>query len=323
MADSIGIVLVHDDREIAEQVTEALEQAPDLFVTATAPDGAAGAVVVAGGDALARLGAQDRPVVALAGNDLVRAARAALVARAADLVVWPSERERLAAAVRRAARAGARSAVSAGRAVAVAGARGGVGASAFAALLAAEMGALVLDCSGGQSLFAADEPARTVESLRGAPDDPTPEALDAIRAPHAAGTAIYGGVPASARHARALLRAARSLAEIVVVDAGTGIAAGQRAALADADARVVLLADDVASIRAVKHLPDATFVLRRRRGGIAIRDVRAALGADPFAILRDDRALARAVDLAVLPSRPTRTTRAAARLAAHLKDTRA
>jgi hypothetical protein len=77
----------------------------------------------------------------------------------------------------------------------------------------------------------------------------------------------------------------------------------------EAEVRVIVAADDVASIRGVQQLVEQGFVrprivLRReRRRGISRRDLEAAFGGRPDAVIHTDRRLARAIDLGTLPPR--------------------
>lgn len=330
MPESIGVVVAHDDRAVVEAVAEALESEPGLFVVATSPGAGAGQVLVAGGQALAALRATARPLVALAGDDAIRAARAALAAGARDIVRWPEEAARLPSAIREAAATPASAA--SGRVVAVAGARGGAGTTLVAAALASALGdALVLDLDvfgAGQRGLAPEEPIRTIEDLRPSLADCARDALEAAVAPHAGGSRALHAVPGSAPLAppavHGLLRAARGLARWVIVDHGRAADPGALAGLAAADERVVVLANDVASIRGARALADRTgpcrFAVRRaRRAGVPFRDIAAAVGSQPFAV-PEDRALARAADLGALPSRHTRALRAVARIARALEE---
>src|SRR5438128_1404680 len=141
-AESLGVVVAHDDRFVIEQIAGVLEAVPGLFVAATSLDSArAGHVVVAGGEALVTARHVEQPLVALASDDPVRAARAALAAGARELIRWPEESDRLPAAILRAA-AVDRAPRGDGVMIAVAGARGGVGTSSIAAML----GASLTDC---------------------------------------------------------------------------------------------------------------------------------------------------------------------------------
>jgi len=136
-AESLGVVVAHDDRAVIEQIAGVLEAIPDLFVAATSIDRArAGNVVVAGGEVLFTARHLPHPLVAVAFDDPVRTARAALAAGARELIRWPDESDRLAAAVRRAASNG-HAPPGEGVVVAVAGARGGLGTSTTVAALAA------------------------------------------------------------------------------------------------------------------------------------------------------------------------------------------
>jgi Flp pilus assembly CpaE family ATPase len=319
---SVGVIVAHHDARVAEQVAEVLEAAPDLFVAAASTSSALpGHVVVAGGEALVSLRTPDAPVIALAASDdAITSARAALAAGATDLILWPAEAERLAGAIRRASSGRTEPALR-GRVVAVAGARGGLGVSSACAAIAATVGgeAIVvdLDAGAGQRAFCDDEQHRTTLDFT----DPSPEEVEGALAGHPGGArCLHGtrGSEPSARGVHGVLRGLRALARVCVADVGRALSPGARAAYEHADVRVLLVGNDVPSVRGgVPLARDAHLVVRRlRRGGVALRDLRAALGGiEPLAIVPDDRGLARAVDLGTLPSRPTRGMRALARVA--------
>ncbi len=305
---SVGVVVAHHDPAVAERVAELLERAPDLFVAATSVEQArAGNVVIAGGEPLLTMGPQAHPVVVLAEERAVLAARRAIELAAREIVAWPSEADRLAGAVRRAAAPVAGSAH--GRLITVMGARGGLGTSTIAAALAASMPAsIVLDLSpgGGQRAFCEGEPARTVQDLAAAHADPPPEAIEASLHPHAGGTRClhtrpFADMPAALH---LIVHAARALAPTVIADRGVlGASSGR------ADRCVVVVGNDVMSVRAaLANAPEhATYLIRRvRRGGVPVRDVAAALGAQDVVVIPHDAGLARAVDLGTLPARGSR-----------------
>lgn len=319
MIDHIGVVLAHDDVTVLEEVARTLEAAPDLFVAGTSPDAVAFAdVVVAGGASLdgMRTEPSARPVVALADGDAIRAARSALAAGAREILRWPEERERLAFAIRAAARTArpepARRA--AGRVTAVIGARGGVGTSTLAAALASafvsgkrEAIVLDLDPGAGQGTFQADEPERIVSDLGAALEDLTPDALRQALAPHASGALCgygrpFGPQPGPAA-ARGLVRAARAAAAITVADLGRGATDADLLVAAEADARLVVVTPDVTAVRGARALLNrlgaaADVVLRRTRSAtVMARDVAAALDGQPIAIINEDRRVARAAAL--------------------------
>jgi len=319
-AESLGVVVAHDDRFVIEQIAGVLEAVPGMFVVATSLESArAGHVVVMGGEALVAARHVEQPLVALASDDPVRAARAALAAGARELIRWPDESDRLPAAILRAAAA---EHAPAGDAVviAVAGARGGVGTSAVVAML----GASVTDCvvidldtaSAGQRAFAPAGDIRTLHDLLSSLADLSPDALASALVSHPGGArALHsrpsGGEP-TVSQVNGLLRTARACARFVVIDCGRGSTEAARVASAGADIRVIVAADDVASIRGVQRLIEQGFarpriVLRReRRRAISRRDLETAFGRVD-AVFRTDRRLARAIDLGTLPSRWTKS----------------
>ncbi len=329
--ESLGVVVAHDDRDVTEQIAGVLEAAPDLFVASTSLAAArAGNVVVAGGEILFNARHLQHPLVAVACDDPVRTARAALAAGARELIRWPDESDRLPAAVRRAANNG-RHETGDGVVIAVAGARGGVGTSTFVASLASALGdAIVLDLDtvgAGQRAFAGAPPARTLDEVLTALADIDPEGLAASLVPHAGGTralhASATGLEPDVRELNGLLRASRGCAPFTVIDCGRGVSTAGVLAARNADARIIVAADDVASIRAAGRLIRSAFhgariVLRReRRRGISMRDLESAFGRKPDAIVETSRAIARQVDLGRLPKRPSRSL---ARFASSLKE---
>lgn len=336
MVEQIGVAVAHDDRAVVEQVVEAVERAPGLYVVAASTEAATGGqVVVAGGDALWEA-LPGRPLVALADGDVLGAARAALAGGARDIVAWPGEADRLPGAIRRALSAASvrESGTGTGRVVAVAGARGGVGVSTLVAGLGAAFDdAVVMDLDGagaGQRAFLSGEPAHTVEELRPALAGVQPDVLTNALTPHAGGAralhATPGMPPLTAEAVRGLVRAAREVAPATVLDLGRGAGEGAHAALTAADVRLLVVANDVASIRGARDLldrhrgPFEVVVRRARRVGVAARDIATSLGGGAItAVVPDDPALARAVDLGTLPDRPTRAMRAFTKLARALE----
>jgi Mrp family chromosome partitioning ATPase len=314
---NLGVVVAHEDRAVIEQIAGVLEAVPGMFVAATSLEAArAGHVVVAGGEVLVTARHVQQPLVALASDDPVRAARAALAAGARELIRWPDESDRLPAAILRAA-AVDHEPRGDGVVIAVAGARGGVGTSSVVAMLGASLGdCLVIDLdtvSAGQRAFAPAGEVRTVHDLLSSLADLSPDGLVSALAPHAGGARALHARPSgsepSVPQLNGLLRAARGGARFVVLDCGRGSTETAREAAAAADIRVIVAADDVASIRGVQRLLEQGFarpciVLRRERHrGISRRDLEAAFGRRIDAVFRTDRRLARAIDLGTLPSR--------------------
>jgi Flp pilus assembly CpaE family ATPase len=208
----------------------------------------------------------------------------------------------------------------AAKVLAVAGARGGAGATTVAALLAASVpDSLVIDfdpVGAGQRAFAPE--GAGVASLDRALASPVPEVIVRVAEPHAAGRALYRdpGEPVDRDAASVLVLAARRAASLVVADVGRLNSRGE-ATLRGA-APLVVLADDVASLRAARSFLDAggeaSFVLNRlRRRGLRAAHVERALGQRPVAVLPPDRRLARAPDLGVLPKRIPRALRKVAK----------
>jgi len=329
-AESLGVVVAHDDRIVIEQIAGVLEAVPGLFVAATSLESArAGHVVVAGGEALVTARNVEQPLVALASDDSVRAARAALAAGARELIRWPDESDRLPAAILRAA-AVDRAPRGDGVVIAVAGARGGVGTSVVVAMLGASLAdCLVIDLdtvSAGQRAFAAAGEIRTLHDLLLSLADLSPDALGSALVPHPGGARAlhaqpFGDEP-TVPQLNGLLRSARAWARFTVLDCGRGSTEAARVAARGADLRIIVVADDVASIRGVQRLlehgfDDARIVLRReRRRGISRRDLEAAFGRRPDVVVPTDRRLARAIDLGTLPARQPRSI---TRLASDLK----
>lgn len=330
-SESLGVVVAHDDRDVTEQIAGVLEAAPGLFVAATSLAAARpGNVVVAGGEVLFTARHVPHPLVAVAFDDPVRAARAAIAAGARELIRWPDESDRLASAVRRAASNGHHE-TGDGVVIAVAGARGGLGTTTAVAALAATLGdAVVIDLDPiglGQRAFAPAGGETNVDGLLTSLPDIDPDSLVPHLATHAGGAralhASASGAQLDAREMNGLLRAVRGCARFTVIDCGRGRSSDARLAARNADTRIVIAGDDVASIRGAKRLLAEAFhgariVLRReRRRGISLRDLESAFGRKPEAIVATSRATARAVDLGRLPKKAPRSL---ARLAASLKE---
>lgn len=316
MPESLGVVVAHDDPAVLAQIAAVLESTPGLFVAATSLEAARpGHVLVAGGEVLINARATTHPLVALASDDAVRAARAAIAAGARDLLRWPEESERLPGAIRRAAVRTTDAVHTDGRIVAVAGARGGIGTSTLAAMLAAAVGRCIvidLDVAGaGQRAFAPAGPVPVLQDLPLA--DLSPEALGAALVAHTGESAALhvraAGEEPAIPHVNGLLRAARAKAATTIVDCGRGASLAARAVAERADVRVIVAADDVASIRGARCLAengwaDALLVLRRARPrGISRRDLVAGFQREPAIIVKTDRRVARAADLGRLPRR--------------------
>ncbi len=313
--ESIGVVVLHDDDGVVRAVGESVESSAGLFVAGTSP-GATGQVVVAGGRYLdeAPGGA---PVVALADGDALGAARAALAIAARDIIRWPDEAERLSGAIRRAA-GGADTRREPGTVIAVAGARGGVGTSTVAALLGARLReSVILDLDGGgQRGLSAEDPARTTDDLT----DVDPERLAGALVPHAGGSrALHAGAAPVGDRARALTTAARRVAPVVVADLGRALDPGADRVIEAATRRVLVAGDDVGSVRGGTSLIERcggawVLVVRRlRRAGVPVRALASALDLEPVTVIPHDPRLARAADLARMPTRG-RAARAADRL---------
>jgi Flp pilus assembly CpaE family ATPase len=215
--------------------------------------------------------------------------------------------------------------------IAVAGARGGIGATTISAIMARALDdAVLIDLdvvSAGQRAFCAEEPARTLGSLRSSLADLSPDALLAALSPERVLHGDPGDAPLSAAECNGVVRAARALGGPVVLDCGRANDPAARAVAANADVRALVVSDDVASVRAMRPFldlgPCALVIRRARRDGVSIRDIEAAAGTEARVVVRVERALSRAADLGELPQRPTRAMRALTRLAHELVEARA
>jgi Flp pilus assembly CpaE family ATPase len=335
--EQVGVVVAHDDHAVVEHVAKTIERVPGLYVVATSAHAAErGQVVVVGGGVLWEADLPDRPLVVLAEGDLARAARAALAKGARDIVIWPGEADRLPGAIRRALAEAPAHGNGNGRAITVVGARGGVGASTLAAGVGAAFGeAVVIDLDpigAGQRAFLAKEPVRTIEEMATGLLDVQADILQSALTSHVGRTrALHtsiGGTSLSSEAVRGLVRAARELTSVTVLDIGRafGSPAAARAALSAADACLLMVANDVASMRGARTVLDRfpgrfeVVVRRERRSGVATRDIATALGRRVLSIVPNDPVLARAVDLGGLPSRPTRAMHAFAKTARALEE---
>lgn len=317
--------VVHADEGVRRAIAERLEGEQGLLLAAVAarldelrlPE-AVRRVLVVGGLALedpdlARAGI---PVVVAASGRLSEA-RLALAIGAADLVGWPRDAGELAPSIRRvaAARSGQPQA-AAGRILAVVGARGGLGTTTIAAWVARGLEAqafVELDAAGSLSTYGPDAEASLDGLLSGTGVEGARGSLRevGIGVPVAFGEPGMREPPAPAL--RAMLASLRALGGWSVVDAGRGD--GSRLSVARAaDARLLVLGDEVACVRAIvaRRLAGNPWILRTagRRPRIPERDLIDALGAPPLATIACDPAVARAADLGALASVPAGITAA-------------
>jgi hypothetical protein len=304
---SIGIAVFHDDPRVLDEVVDAIDSCEGVHLVATDDDRHEAEVALVGGGPLRTFRVERGSLVVLSAGDAVADARLGFEAGARAFLRWPDDAHDL---VRVAAKAAAAASPGdAGTVIAVAGARGGAGATTIAALLAAAVrDSIVVDLDGagaGQRAFAPDGTAGT--SLERVLAAPVPEVVERAAEPHAAGRALYRepGDPVPAESAAAAISAAAHTAPLVVVDVGR-----LRPSLVSLQAarRIVVLADDVASLRVARAFLDgggeASFVLNRlRRRGLRAGHVERALGQRPVVVVPPDRRLARAPDLGALPRR--------------------
>lgn len=303
---SVGVVVVHPDPAVVRALVGSIDRCEDLYVAGTDTSTPAD-VILAGGSALEGLRPPlGAPVLALAEEgEEIRAARAALVLGAREIVRWPSEGFRLEGALRLAA--SARADVGA-HVVAVVGARGGAGTTTVALAFSLAAEAVAIDLGGGGMDILADEPGVQVRLPVVAPDvivgalEPLGGDSRVLRA---------GRIPSDRS---GLIEAARKLAPYVVVDSGR-----DRRSAAGADRTVIVCADDVQSARGLRALvsdgldPHLVIVRRERRSGVAARDVAAAARDVSCVAVPRDVGLARALDLGKWPRRATRASRALSR----------
>ena len=305
---SIGIAVYHDDPRVLDDVVDAIDTSEGVHLVAANDRFHEADVTLVGGGILPTFQADGRGVVVLSAGDAVSEARRGFEAGACAFLRWPDDAGDL---VRIAARAAASSSsVELGAVVTVAGARGGAGTTTVAALLAACVAeSLVIDLDGdgaGHLGFAPE--GTTGRSLDRALAAPVTEVVLHAAEPHAAGRALYRapGDAFDPERAEAVIAAAARAAPLVVVDVGR-LRAGPRRSFGGGTF-VIVLADDVASLRAARAFldggGDASFVLNRlRRRGLRPGHVERALGRRPVAVVPPDRRLARALDLGVLPRR--------------------
>lgn len=329
---SLGIAVAHDDPRIVDEVVHALEATTDLYL---ALDPARASVLLAGPGALARVGGDPPPGVALvalsADGDVAGAARGALACRAHGLVCWPEDRPALASIAREAAsRARLRTGGSDGAVLGIVGARGGVGATTVAALLARALpeGVVVdLDAAGaGQVNFAPPDAEAGLPEVMAAIEDLDLETFGGAFVPHAAGRALFAPPrsPAPDRNGvHRLIDLVRASFPFAVLDVGRGSEDAGRAVVERADALVCVCGPDVASVRGARALAAEVdraigFVLNgARRWRLGARDLERVLGAPPVAVIPQDPRVRRAGEAGRLPAGgPAR--RAAGRLADRL-----
>ena len=311
---SVGVVVAHPDPGIVDELIHAVEAEGDLYL---AIDPAKASVVLAGAEALEGVIAKPPPegtaVIGLAANgELAEVSRAALRCGAQEIVCWPQDRAALRQILRDAAaraRLDARHAV--GRIIVVTGARGGAGATTFAAMLARATEALVVDLDpigAGQSAFLADGTEPTLGTVMAAVDDLDPSALAAAFTPHAAGVALCAGRrsvrPSEAQVSR-LAALVRASAPVAVFDAGRAADDAAREIVRVAEARIIVCAPDVASMRGARELLDVAgghVVLNRsERRRVSAREATRVLGRAPAAVVPADGRVRRAGEAGRLP----------------------
>jgi Flp pilus assembly CpaE family ATPase len=321
---SIGVAVAHPDPGLVDELVHAVESSDDLYL---ALDHSKASVVLAGGHVLAGIAGSPPPegtaVVGLAGDhDLVEVSRAALRCNAHEIVCWPQDRPSLRGILREAAsRARLAARRADGRIIGIVGARGGAGTTTIAAMLARELGAVVVDldvAGAGQSAFLIDGAEPMLGEVFSAVDDLDGQALSAAITPHAAGRALTSAprsVAPTGDQASRLVALLRACMDASVCDLGRACDPAGRAVLAEADTVVCVCAPDVASMRGARGLIEESnagirIVLNRaERGRITSREAARVLGAPPSAVVAEDRGLRRAGEAGRLPTRgPARRT---------------
>lgn len=351
MDEVARVVLALEAPHVAEEVLHYLDRSGLARVVATAVDDRqlAEAIrqtepeLVVAQPSLASA-ARGSTVVVLDGRESVAGLRTALEVGARGFFVWPGDRERLLGTVARSS-AGRGTYGPRGMIVAVRAARGGAGATFVATHLAAAVAR-----SGSTCLLVDGDPvADDLRSAVGAPLDglhtvgdllPIADQLqkaqiDDAKWSHAAGFGVLAAPDPGVRMAgddfAALIGAAASAADVVVVHLAKALDEVAMAVFRDADRVLHVLTLDAVSFRAADRALEGSssigladrsgfIVNRAARGEITPGDVRRVFGTDPIAVLPVDRAVERVQARGRLLAPKGRMGRAFDRLAARLGE---
>jgi Flp pilus assembly CpaE family ATPase len=354
MDDVARVVVAVEAPEVTEEVIHFLDRSGRARVVATAADDRQleqavrqlepDAVVAEPGIAV---GSVDHPAMfALAPKESVASLRAALRVGARAFFVWPSERDALLERIATtfvARRASARRAAV----VAVHGSRGGAGTTFVAAHLAASCARIGRTCV----LVDGDVVYGELASSMGAPDDVRTVAdlsslgeelgwdhvRDAVWRHDAGFDAVLAPPSQALSHSAfdetvpAVVEAAATAADIVVVAVPRSLGTPTSGCLALADRVLELLTLEVASFRATTRALQvmarmdlerrvAFVVNQARRSDITSGDVVRVFGADPLAVIPFEAAAARAHEHGRLPMTRGRVPRSFDRLAQAVVD---
>jgi pilus assembly protein CpaE len=343
--DVARVVLALETPQVAEEVLHFLDRSGRARVVATAEDGRqlAEAVRQTEPDAviaepmLAIAGVEPAPLFALAPRESVASLRAAIRAGAHGFHVWPGEREQLLDAVARTARTRGASPRTA-TVVAIHAARGGAGCTFLATHLGQEFARRGTSCvlidlnvaygDVGAALGAPDD-VRTIADLAPVEGEVTWEHVEGIVWHGAVLTPPSGAAAPSDQLLRAVVDAAASRAETVLLHLPRVLDPISVWAIEQADRVVEVLTLDVLSFRAASRALEvvspldlgdrlAFVVNRAARNEITPGDVRRVFGREPAAVIPHDAGVPRAQDHGRLLPPKGRVGRMFARLAAEL-----
>lgn len=333
------VVVAVEAPDVAEEVMHFLDRSGSARVVATAQDDRQlqAAVrqlepdaVVAQPSLVDPSLVRDRSLLALDTRESVASLRAAIGAGARGFFLWPADREALAGAAA-ATVAGAGAAARRAQVIAVHAARGGAGATFVATHLAAALArrgdaGILLDADPlyGDVAAAVGAPAEdvhTVADLLPLGSEVSAQHLDEALWSHPEGFRLL--LPPAPEQAatvraddlRAVIEAAATACDVVVVHVPRGLDPLARSALDEAGRILEVLSLDVLAFRAASRALEALepagtgervgFVVNRAaRGEVTPADVTRVFGVDPLAVIPFERAAGRAQDHGrLLPAR--------------------
>jgi pilus assembly protein CpaE len=344
-----SVVLGMEDSALQEEVLHFLERVPGVRVVGAAVDGlgAARQVRDRGADAavvspevLHSAGLDGASVMVVSNRETTAALRAALRAGARGFYLWPEERETLARDAERSARPRRAEPAESGRVVAVFGPRGGAGVTFVATNLAAacvdrgadtvlaDLDAFYADVT--VALGIAGDGIPTIADLAPVADELGEDHLERALHRHPRGFRVLLGphrpldVGLDPQVVVAVVRLLSSRHDLVLLHLPRALDEGTRAGLEEADVVLMVVTLDVLALRDARRALDVLrgigvegrcrLILNRAgRGEVIPADAERALGLSPAAVIREDRAVARAQDRGELVA--GRSTPAARRLA--------
>lgn len=291
----MDVWLITGDGRLADAVTSALAQAPDLRLHHVTNAPASGGVILLGADRLGHLPGRGASTILLTAALDPATMRAAYRAGVVDCLLVPAELEALPAAIRKAAGSGS----GEGRVYALYSAKGGSGKTLLAVVLAlalqvrTQRSTLLVDLNlqfGGIETLLNLRPERNLQHLLPVAAEVAPELVARVACPHQSGLgvlcspadpALAAGV--SSQAVRQLLLGCRRFFDVVVVDLPSALDAPTLAALTVSDRVLYVVTPDALAVpplqRALEYLaasgtlaPDRVSLVVNRVSGAA--DVR-------------------------------------------------